>query len=106
MQIRIKGTLDEIKDFIKFIDKNSPYAIYNSSPIYPSFSGNLYRCEFEVLEINPSDKKVEKCIMPEQPYCPACEYGYIVYPEDADSIYGDCEWYCLYEPNSIDKSGK
>lgn len=37
-----------------------------------------------------------KCIMPEMPYCPACEYGMIIYPEDADNIYDvDPEWVCL-----------
>lgn len=32
------------------------------------------------------------CIMPEQPYCPACHYGYIVYDENDDT---HCEWNCL-----------
>lgn len=34
------------------------------------------------------------CIMPEQPYCPACEYGYI-----HQDFYDDefCEWICLLE---------
>lgn len=32
------------------------------------------------------------CIMPEQPYCPACHYGYIVYDENDDTY---CEWNCL-----------
>jgi hypothetical protein len=26
----------------------------------------------------------ENCIMPEQPYCPACKYGVITYPEDEE----------------------
>ena len=33
-----------------------------------------------------------KCIMPEQPYCPACHYGYIIYDENDDT---HCEWNCL-----------
>lgn len=37
----------------------------------------------------------KKCIMPEQPYCPICEHGLVVYPEDAASTDGDCEWVCL-----------
>lgn len=32
------------------------------------------------------------CIMPEQPYCLACRYGYIVYDENDDT---HCEWNCL-----------
>lgn len=38
------------------------------------------------------------CIMPEEPYCPSCKYGYIAY---ADEDYGSpepptsCEWICL-----------
>ena len=32
------------------------------------------------------------CIMPEQPYCPACHYGYIVYNENDNT---HCEWNCL-----------
>ena len=32
------------------------------------------------------------CIMPEAPYCPACEYGYIVPVEGSDT---DVEWRCL-----------
>lgn len=35
-----------------------------------------------------------KCIMPEQPYCPACHYGLIVPDENDDSF---CEWICLLE---------
>lgn len=34
----------------------------------------------------------EKYIMPEMPYCPACPHGCVIYPEDATSIYDDCEW--------------
>lgn len=37
------------------------------------------------------------CIMPEMPYCPACEYGHIVYKdEDYDGIEPptECEWVC------------
>ena len=37
----------------------------------------------------------ENCIMPEQPYCPCCQYGYIYYPEDGDGT--ECEWICLRE---------
>ena len=35
---------------------------------------------------------INYCIMPEQPYCPACHYGYIVYDENDDT---HCEWNCL-----------
>ena len=42
-----------------------------------------------------------KCVMPEMPYCPACEHGYIIYPEWVETIwdtYGcSCEWVCLLE---------
>jgi len=38
----------------------------------------------------------EKCIMPEMPYCPCCEHGLIIYPEDVNSIEGcDTQWVCL-----------
>lgn len=43
----------------------------------------------------------DNCIMPEMPYCPACRYGYIVYPEwveTAQDLEGcSCEWVCLLE---------
>lgn len=43
----------------------------------------------------------DRCIMPEMPYCPACRYGYIVYPEwveMAQDLEGcSCEWVCLLE---------
>ena len=41
-------------------------------------------------------KKISQnyCIMPEQPYCPACRYGHIIMNEDNDT---DCEWICLYK---------
>lgn len=41
------------------------------------------------------------CIMPEQPYCPCCRYGYLFYPEWVESyddtlgILGYSEWHCL-----------
>ena len=35
-----------------------------------------------------------KCIMPEQPYCPACKHGYIIRDFDDDEF---CEWVCLLE---------
>lgn len=34
------------------------------------------------------------CIMPEQPYCPACHYGLIIPNENDDSF---CKWICLLE---------
>lgn len=33
------------------------------------------------------------CIMPEQPYCPACEFGRIVQTEDMPDT--DCSWECI-----------
>lgn len=36
----------------------------------------------------------DKCIMPECPYCPACEYGYIYRSFDWEDDRE--EWYCLY----------
>ena len=33
------------------------------------------------------------CIMPEQPYCPCCDFGLILHSfEDSDEF---CEWVCL-----------
>lgn len=34
----------------------------------------------------------ERCIMPEMPYCPACEYGYIEYLNETDTI-----WHCMVD---------
>lgn len=40
------------------------------------------------------------CIMPECPYCPDCEYGFVTYPED--TMPGETgintEWHCTYDP--------
>lgn len=50
-----------------------------------------------------------KCITPEMPYCPSCEYGRVVYPdwvETYEDIYDSgCEWVCLLE-NKEDKKMK
>lgn len=35
-----------------------------------------------------------KCITPEMPYCPLCEFGHIVMKENSDT---ECEWVCLCE---------
>lgn len=33
------------------------------------------------------------CIMPEQPYCPCCDFGLMLHSfEDSDEF---CEWICL-----------
>lgn len=41
----------------------------------------------------------DRCIMPEMPYCPACCYGHIVYPESVETAQDlegcSCEWVCL-----------
>lgn len=58
-----------------------------------SLAGNI-----EAAQINISNE--HSCIMPECPYCPSCDYGLIIYPEDA--MPGDedirTEWRCLYDP--------
>lgn len=41
------------------------------------------------------------CIMPEQPYCPACKYGYICMDETSDT---DAEWICLCTDEDILKA--
>lgn len=50
----------------------------------------------------------DECITPDYPYCPWCEYGLVIYPEDG--YYDDCEmvdWVCLYNPSADnDKSGE
>lgn len=40
------------------------------------------------------DREDTRCIMPEMPYCPCCQYGHIVL-----NLYDDtrCEWRCLLE---------
>ena len=39
------------------------------------------------------------CIMPEQPYCPACPFGHITPDNDdqafPDVLFGNCHWDCL-----------
>lgn len=39
------------------------------------------------------------CIMPEMPYCPACEFGRVSYPEWVetyeDTQGAECNWECL-----------
>lgn len=37
----------------------------------------------------------ETCIMPEFPYCPACRYGLIDWPNDDPAF---PEWICLFDP--------
>ena len=41
---------------------------------------------------------LKKCITPEMPYCPSCQYGIVVYPEwveTAEDLEGcSCEWIC------------
>lgn len=47
-------------------------------------------------------KEMKFCIMPEMPYCPACEYGYIVAISETD-----CEWHCMYDGKNIcEKEGE
>lgn len=46
--------------------------------------------------------KKEGCIMPECPYCPACDYGHVIYPEDTMPEYTECEWHCLFRPERND----
>lgn len=43
----------------------------------------------------------DNCIMPEMPYCPACEYGCIVPDEESDNTF--TEWVCLYSPKELQK---
>lgn len=50
------------------------------------------------------DKSFSNCITPECPYCPLCEYGLVVYPEDGYGYYDDSEfvdWVCCYEPFDV-----
>lgn len=37
----------------------------------------------------------ENCIMPECPYCPACKYGFIEYPDEEDPT--RTIWHCLLD---------
>lgn len=41
------------------------------------------------------------CIMPEQPYCPACEFGRIVQTEDMPDT--DCSWECMCTQEKYDE---
>lgn len=44
------------------------------------------------------------CIMPECPYCPDCQYGFVTYPEE--TMPGETgintEWHCTYDPEVIE----
>ena len=42
----------------------------------------------------------QSCIMPECPYCPSCEHGFVSYPEDTmpGEINLITEWHCTYDP--------
>ena len=43
-----------------------------------------------------------KCVMPDMPYCPCCEYSVIVYPEGATNIYDDDpQWICTLKDNNL-----
>lgn len=45
-------------------------------------------------------KPSKNCITPEMPYCPACEYGRVVYPEWVETYEETkgcaCEWVCMF----------
>lgn len=47
------------------------------------------------------------CIMPEMPYCPACQFGHIVPLEDGeactDMLGGNCHWTCLCTEGDYEK---
>lgn len=43
------------------------------------------------------------CIMPEMPYCPACDYGYIISDENDDTC---CKWCCLLTEEEYEKYAK
>lgn len=44
----------------------------------------------------------ENCIMPENPYCPYCQYGYIEYPDPEDDT--TTIWHCLRDPEKGDNT--
>ena len=44
-------------------------------------------------------KDCDDCIMPEMPYCPSCQYGYIVHDDSDYDGYEQpvfCNWECLF----------
>lgn len=45
-----------------------------------------------VFNNNPNENN---CIMPEQPYCPCCKYGFVE-PKEYYT-YGLVEWHCNYD---------
>lgn len=51
-----------------------------------------YMKEVSIFEV------LKKCIMPECPYCPACKYGRVIYPEWVETYEDtegcECEWIC------------
>lgn len=55
--------------------------------------------ELEKLE----DREDTRCIMPEMPYCPACQYGHIVPDLDDDTCY---TWYCLLKSLEVQHGKK
>ena len=43
----------------------------------------------------------DRCIMPEMPYCPACEYGYIEYLNEIDTV-----WNCMVDDHGKETKDK
>ena len=44
-------------------------------------------------DLNMDKVSQNYCIMPEQPYCPCCDFGLMLHSfEDSDEF---CEWVCL-----------
>ena len=50
---------------------------------------------------NLKKKEIEICIMPENPYYPACRHGYIEYPDPEDTSV--TIWHCLLEKSEGDE---
>ena len=50
------------------------------------------------------------CIMPEMPYCPACKFGRVEYPADAetyeDTIGCSYEWVCSCTENDLEEKSE
>lgn len=58
-----------------------------------SLAGNIEKAQIHIA-------CEHSCIMPECPYCPECEHGFVTYPED--TMPGETgiekEWHCIYDP--------
>ena len=61
--------------------------------------GNWNDTQEAYYETSERSEKLDNCIMPEMPYCPACKYGSVFCDEEPDPSGIRMEkWICHYDP--------